>query len=248
MCHPSQIPEGSYKYLEVKKILLETNYSIVQKVGDRGTDNYSAKRISNCIPANPMSDRGQLLVENKEVKVLGNYMPSGHDASRVVDSGGVSPTVKENHGTVTGVIQTKKVIPETIEIKENNKRGHTTLEIGGVFDGGYLTSKTRRGRVQGGGNIVPSITAETNNTYRLEKCECNQAGAILVHKTDTDEYFLVRIRKLTPKECFRLQGVTDQDADKMLSVNSNSQCYKQAGNSICVPVMEHMFRNLNIKE
>lgn len=56
-----------------------------------------------------------------------------------------------------------------------------------------------------------------------------------------------RIRKLTPKECFRLQDVTDQDADKMLAVNSNSQCYKQAGNSICVSCLIALFSQLNIK-
>lgn len=56
-----------------------------------------------------------------------------------------------------------------------------------------------------------------------------------------------RIRKLTPKECFRLMGVTDDDADKMLAVNSNSQCYKQAGNSIVVSVLEAIFRQLGIK-
>jgi site-specific DNA-cytosine methylase len=57
-----------------------------------------------------------------------------------------------------------------------------------------------------------------------------------------------RIRKLTPLECFRLMGVTDVDAHKMLSVNSKTQCYKQAGNSIVVDVMCAMFRNLNIQQ
>lgn len=56
-----------------------------------------------------------------------------------------------------------------------------------------------------------------------------------------------RIRKLTPKECFRLMDVTDEDADKMLSVNSNSQCYKQAGNSIVVSCLVALFSQLNIK-
>jgi DNA (cytosine-5)-methyltransferase 1 len=42
-------------------------------------------------------------------------------------------------------------------------------------------------------------------------------------------------------------GVTDDDADKMLAVNSNSQCYKQAGNSIVVSVLEAIFRQLGIK-
>ena len=56
-----------------------------------------------------------------------------------------------------------------------------------------------------------------------------------------------RIRKLTPKECFRLQAVSDEDASKMLSINSNTQCYRQAGNSICVTVLMAIFSQLNIK-
>ena len=57
-----------------------------------------------------------------------------------------------------------------------------------------------------------------------------------------------RIRKLTPMECGRLMGVSDEDIDKMAAVNSNSQLYKQFGNSIVVAVMVAMFRNLNIEQ
>lgn len=57
-----------------------------------------------------------------------------------------------------------------------------------------------------------------------------------------------RIRKLTPRECGRLMGVSDEDIDKMAAVNSNTQLYKQFGNSIVVDVMCAMFRNLNIKQ
>ena len=53
-----------------------------------------------------------------------------------------------------------------------------------------------------------------------------------------------RIRKLTPRECGRLMGVSDSDIDKMEEVNSNTQLYKQFGNSIVVPVMEHLFRTI----
>lgn len=56
------------------------------------------------------------------------------------------------------------------------------------------------------------------------------------------------IRKLTPRECGRLMGVSDEDIDKMAAVNSNTQLYKQFGNSIVVDVMCAMFRNLNIKQ
>lgn len=57
-----------------------------------------------------------------------------------------------------------------------------------------------------------------------------------------------RIRKLIPRESFRLMGVLDSDIDKILSVVSDSQAYKQAGNSIVVNVMVEMFKNINFKE
>lgn len=46
-----------------------------------------------------------------------------------------------------------------------------------------------------------------------------------------------RIRKLTPKECFRLQGWTDEYFERAAFVNSDSQLYKQAGNGVSVPVI-----------
>lgn len=99
--------------------------------------------------------------DNNKIKVIGNYMPSGHDASRVVDSNGIAPTVKENHGTVTA----------------------------------------------------------TNVDFK--------------------------IRKLTPKECWRLMGFSDEDFQKASDTGlSNTQLYKQAGNSIVVNVLEEIFKNL----
>lgn len=73
------------------------------------------------------------------------------------------------------------------------------------------------------GQITPTIQASSPNISKIEQ---------------------YRIRRLTPLECFRLMGVSDEDAKKMLAVNSNTQCYKQAGNSIVVDVMVAMFRNL----
>lgn len=82
---------------------------------------------------------------NLGVCVIGNYMPSGHEASRIVDNEGIAPTIKENHGTVNAT--------------------------------------------------------QTND---------------------------LRIRKLTPKECWRLMGFDDEDFEKAEKVNSNTQLYKQA--------------------
>ena len=55
---------------------------------------------------------------------------------------------------------------------------------------------------------------------------------------------ILKIRKLTPKECWRLMGFSDDAFDKAAVVNSNSQLYKQAGNSIVVDVLVEIFRNL----
>lgn len=58
------------------------------------------------------------------------------------------------------------------------------------------------------------------------------------------EYYLIRIRKLTPRECWRLMGFTDEDFNKASSVNSKSQLYKQAGNSIVKDVLMYVFRQM----
>lgn len=59
---------------------------------------------------------------------------------------------------------------------------------------------------------------------------------------------VMRIRKLTPKECFRLMGVSEEDIDTMLNSGiSNSSAYKLAGNSIVVDVLYHLFRKAYIE-
>ena len=67
-----------------------------------------------------------------------------------------------------------------------------------------------------------------------------QTGGVKEKYTDGS----LRIRKLTPKECFRLMEFDDSDFEKAESVNSNTQLYKQAGNSIVVPVLEHIISAL----
>ena len=56
----------------------------------------------------------------------------------------------------------------------------------------------------------------------------------------------MRIRKLTPKDCWRLMGFDDEDYEKASKVNSDTQLYKQAGNSIVVNVLVNIFTNLFI--
>ena len=61
-------------------------------------------------------------------------------------------------------------------------------------------------------------------------------------------YSNLRIRKLTPKECWRLMGCSDEDFHKAEQVNSNSQLYKQAGNAIVVDVLEAIFKQMFLKQ
>lgn len=62
--------------------------------------------------------------------------------------------------------------------------------------------------------------------------------------TEGENMDKLRIRKLTPKECWRLMGFDDIDFEKASKVNSNTQLYKQAGNSIVVNVLEAILYNL----
>lgn len=104
---------------------------------------------------------------------------------------------------------------------------------GGVADLSFPDSKTRRGRVIENGEICPTLmTGSIPNV--LEK---------FIYEIDGETY-LIRIRKLTPRECWRLMGFTDDDFDKAASVNSNTQLYKQAGNSIVKQVLMQVFSQM----
>jgi len=73
------------------------------------------------------------------------------------------------------------------------------------------------------------------------RAERNGEKVIIAKQNEMDD---VRIRKLTPKECWRIMGIDDVDFEKAKEVNSNSQLYKQAGNAIVVDVFEVILRQL----
>jgi len=99
-------------------------------------------------------------------------------------------------------------------VKEATKQGYAVAEVGDSINFSVPNSKTRRGRV---GKQI----AQTLDTA------CNQATLL-------NDY---RIRKLTPRECWRLQGFPDWAFDKAQEVNSDSQLYKQSGNSVTETVI-----------
>ena len=145
----------------------------------------------------------------------------------------ISPTIRsERHGLLT-------LDMNKIKIKQATKTGWIECEMGGVADLSYPTSKTRRGRVQGNGQIAPTITAETTGICRIEENDM----------TDKDGY-TYRIRKLTPWECWRLMDIAGPDEinyKRAEEVNSNTQLYKQAGNGIVRSVLMGIFSQLGIE-
>lgn len=108
-----------------------------------------------------------------------------------------------------------------IRVKEATSQGYAEAEIGDSVNLSHPNSKTRRGRV--GKQIANTLlTGESQGVVEPD----------------------FRIRKLTPRECWRLQGFPDWAFDKAQEVNSNSQLYKQAGNSVTVNVISAIAKEL----
>lgn len=124
--------------------------------------------------------------------------------------------------TITRKTGEASISGQTLLIKNNTKQGYLEAKEG---DGIYTNTSTKRGTVQK--QIIPTITSF-------------QDKGVVTNN--------LRIRKLIPKECWRLMGFDDEDFDKAKLVNSDSQLYKQAGNSIVVNVLEKILENLFLKD
>lgn len=117
----------------------------------------------------------------------------------------------------SGVLEVQPILTQGIKVRNGTKQGYQLAEVGDSVDLSYPSSLTRRARV--GRGIAHNIS-----------CSC-QMGAVVWNGR------VVKIRKLTPKECFRLQGFSDDLFEKAKAVNSDAQLYKQAGNGVTVPVV-----------
>lgn len=170
---------------------------------------------------------------------------------RVYSDEGISPTLTDMQG---GNRQPK------IMIKNATKKGYIEAQDGDSVNLAYPDSETRRGRV---GNQVSQTLQCTDNMgvvtsaamrgrydtdgnvkQNIELSDEEIAHAITTVQKDSMIKENMAIRKLTPKECWRLMGFDDKDFEKAAQVNSNTQLYKQAGNSIVVNVLEAIFKEL----
>lgn len=184
---------------------------------DKSYNNPKFIEIANCITSR--EDRGisNRKSEGTAVIKIGNINPSGNGMNGVIYSeSGLSPTLTTNKGE-----------GNKVAIKQATKRGYIECEVGDVADLSCPDSKTRRERVQENENVSPTITATETGVCKIESP--------------------IRIRKLTPRETFRLMGFSDKDFDAAQKAGiSNSQLYKQAGNSIVVDVLYYIYRELYI--
>ena len=117
----------------------------------------------------------------------------------------------------SGVLEVQPILTQGIKVRNGTKQGYQLAEVGDSVDLSYPSSLTRRARV--GRGIAHNLS-----------CSC-QMGAVVWNGR------VVKIRRLTPKECFRLQGFSDDLFEKAKAVNSDAQLYKQAGNGVTVPVV-----------
>lgn len=105
--------------------------------------------------------------------------------------------------------------PYGMQIREATKKGYDIARCGDSINLSFPESKTRRGRV--GKDLATTLETSCNQGTAFAGCGL--------------------IRRLTPRECWRLQGFTDEMFDKARAVNSDNQLYRQAGNSVTVPVI-----------
>lgn len=155
---------------------------------------------------------------------------------------------------------------DVVIVREATKAGYAVAVEGDSINLEQPNSKTRRGRV--GKQVAQTLTTSPQQcvavrekaTAAAKRGRYNENGKIEKQTYVSDREYAnalvstqpkaslvahsLRIRKLTPKECFRLMGFDDADYEKASAVNSNTQLYKQAGNSIGVPVVQHIFMEL----
>ena len=128
-----------------------------------------------------------------------------------------------------------------IEVKEATKQGYTECRVGiDSVNFSMPNSKTRRGRVEQ--EIANTLDTSCNQGIFVQVSE-----ELVVYAVWYEKYqCYIAIRKLTPKECFRLQGWSDDYFEKAQFVNSDSQLYKQAGNGVTVSVIKTIAGKLKI--
>ena len=187
--------------------------------------------------------------EPRSVGVVCNVNPSGKGMNgNVYDSTGLSPTLTTNKGEGNKIV-IPVLTPDRIEKRQNGRRFKENGEP--MFT---LTSQDRHGVAIDPLGVLRNVRTEYGKEVaNTLDTSCNQGIFVQVSEELTvyavwyEKYqCYIAIRKLTPKECFRLQGWSDDYFEKAQFVNSDSQLYKQAGNGVTVTVIEAISRKMNV--
>ena len=117
-----------------------------------------------------------------------------------------------------------------MKIKNATKQGYQIVREGGVFNISFPESKLRRARVIDEGMTTSTLQTSPNIGYVEEDGK------------------KIRIRRLTPREHFRLQGFPDEYYERAAEVCSDSELYKQAGNSVTVNVIYEFAKRFKFDE
>ena len=180
----------------------------------------------------------------------------GAQGSRIYSPNGVSCTLTSQAGGMGGKTGLYEV---GLPIKENTKKGYKMAYPGDSISLAFAGLNTRRGRV--GRKIAHTLTTNSDQgtlearavltpereTVRQNGRRIKSAEEPMFTLTAQDRhgvFFGGRIRRLTPKECLRLQGWRDEQIDRVLPIQSDAQLYKQAGNGVTVTVVEAIGKRL----
>ena len=178
----------------------------------------------------------------------------GHQGERFYSPEGLSCTLAANPGGFGGKTGLYEV---GVPIKCATKTGYQLAQVGDSIDLSYATVNSRRGRV--GKQIAHTLTTgcrqgtlnfiDLNPDPRVtEVARCVNArvgNGIRTHRGESSGVLCEgRIRRLTPRECLRLQGWADDRIDTVLAIQSDNQAYKQAGNGVTVHVVEAIGRRI----
>jgi len=185
-----------------------------------------------------------LIKEDTSVVVVGNYSPSNHNATNIVSPNGISPIVMENHGSVTAVVVA-------------NIRKNGTSQSGNVYNKEQLSPTLCATDYKNPPKVIDTKEYANYITWLDDKGRINTqdhrayfedrlSGTIPAMERGVPNVLKnnLRIRKLTPRECYRLMGFGDQAFDLAQPNQSNSSLYHQAGDSIVVNVLMELFRSL----
>ncbi|HAP2884370.1 TPA: DNA (cytosine-5-)-methyltransferase [Enterococcus faecalis] len=189
---------------------------------------YDVNGISPCLNTMQGGDR------EPKIAVVGNVNPSGSGMNgQVYSSNGLAPTLTTNKGE-GAKIAIPVLTPDRVEKRQNGRRfkddGEEMFTLTAQDKHGVAIIQKSRGYNDGGiYKVAPTVTSNSWHENNFLKDS-------------------IRIRKLTPRECWRLQGFPDWAFDKAKEVNSDSQLYKQAGNSVTVPVIADIASRLESGE